>query len=132
MLVWYVVEAKLYIDGVCRATGYSGLEECKNQPDLESVIGRGPIPRGRWILGPPVNYPTVLAIPLLPTTGTNTFKRTAFMIHGESWTHPGYSSHGCIIVSHDARVAILDGKYKYIDVITSIPVGMGDVHVAGD
>jgi hypothetical protein len=97
-------------DGELVGIGYSGLGLDKDQPDDEGVIGQGPIPQGEWIIGTPGDSPTLgpLAIPLWPQVGTETFGRSGFFIHGDSLEHAGQASHGCIVMDHDVRQAIVD------------------------
>ena len=92
-------------NGQTIAIGYSGHEQGKNNPDLQRVPNVGPIPQGRYFIGPPHDSPKVgpFAFPLEPATETNTFGRSAFMIHGDSIVHPGTASEGCIILLRDAR-----------------------------
>ena len=40
---------------------------------------------------------------LLPTNGTNVYGRTGLMMHGDSISHPGQASSGCIIENLEAR-----------------------------
>lgn len=85
--------------------GYSGKEECKNNPDKEMVPFRGPIPRGLWYLGTP--HDTMdhgpFVIPLTPDNETKLFGRSEFLMHGDSIEHPGCASEGCIIMSRVIR-----------------------------
>ena len=39
---------------------------------------------------------------LAPNPGTQTYGRTDLEIHGDSRSHPGKASHGCIILPRDA------------------------------
>jgi hypothetical protein len=41
---------------------------------------------------------------LAPAVGTDTFGRSAFLIHGDNLTHT--ASHGCIILRREVRVQI--------------------------
>lgn len=87
--------------------GYSGLEEAKNQPGLESVKDRGPIPRGQWKIGAPVDRDhSPYCLPLAPANGVAPWGRTGFLMHGDSIQEPGTASHGCIIMPRDVRTAV--------------------------
>ena len=92
------------------AIGYSGHGNGKNNPALQEVPNVGPIPEGNYSIGDPRDSAKVgpFALPLDPLPGTNTFGRSAFMIHGDSIMHPGTASEGCIILLHDARQQIAD------------------------
>ncbi|MGF6481227.1 hypothetical protein QFZ91_003390 [Paraburkholderia sp. JPY419] len=41
-------------------------------------------------------------MPLTPDPGTETFGSNAFFIHGDSKSHPGNASNGCIVISNRA------------------------------
>jgi hypothetical protein len=92
-------------DGRVIAIGYSGHDSGKNNPDMQRVPNTGPIPQGRYFIGNPRDSDKVgpFAMPLEPAPETNTFGRSAFMIHGDSIVHPGTASEGCIIMLRDAR-----------------------------
>lgn len=87
--------------------GYSGTGAGRNNPEMENVQGVGPIPRGEYRIGSSYNDihglgPVVMHLDPLP--GTNTFGRSLFRIHGDNSEHD--ASHGCVILPHDARVAV--------------------------
>ena len=85
--------------------GYSGHDDGKNNPSMQTVPNVGPIPQGQYSIGAPRDSDKVgpFALPLDPMAGTNTFGRSAFMIHGDSIVHPGTASEGCIIILRDVR-----------------------------
>jgi hypothetical protein len=95
-------------DGQVVAIGYSGHDDGKNNPDMQQVPNTGPIPQGRYFVGPPHDSAKVgpFALPLDPAPETDTFGRSSFMIHGDSIVHPGTASEGCIILLRDARNTI--------------------------
>lgn len=83
---------------------YSGkFGPARDNPDAEAEPNRGPIPRGRWMMGKPYNSAKVgpLAIPLLPAAETSTFGRSAFLIHGDNAA--GDASEGCIVAPRPLR-----------------------------
>jgi hypothetical protein len=88
--------------------GYAGHEWGRNNPEAQAAVGLGPVPRGRWKIGPPRLSETTgpYTLDLWPEPGTDTCGRTAFRIHGDSLTHPGQASHGCIILPPSVREAI--------------------------
>lgn len=100
---------ELFLDDVHVGTGYSGLGIDKDDPEAQDEAGIGPIPQGRWIIGKAGNSATLgpLAIPLWPAAGTETFGRSSFFMHGDSLEHPGQASHGCIVLDHATREAII-------------------------
>jgi hypothetical protein len=97
-------------DGVERAVGYSGAPEARNDGTRQAERGVGPIPRGRWRIGPPYDGTRAgrggFVLPLLPLRGTITFGRSGFLCHGDSRAHPGTASRGCIILDHATRELI--------------------------
>ena len=109
-------------DGVEIAVGYSGYGEGKNNPAMQAVHDVGPIPRGRWQLCPVQCVHTIgphgpFVIPLMAGAGTNTHGRDGFLIHGDSSSHPGAASHGCIILPRAIReemVAVHDPDLEVI------------------
>lgn len=95
-------------DGTLLGTGYSGLEECKNDPSKCAVHDRGPICPGFYTIEEPHDSPThgPFAMHLTPDADNEMHGRGAFMVHGDSAAHPGKASNGCIVQGHDARVAL--------------------------
>ncbi len=107
-------------DGQLVATGYSGFDDGKNNPDMQAVQNVGPIPQGDWIIsGPPINTaehgPYVLTLTPAPTT--NTFGRSGFLMHGDSIIAPGTASKGCIIMPHDAREQVWNSGDRDLEVV---------------
>lgn len=109
-------------DGVLCATGYSGTNGMKNNPDYEHIPGAGPIPRGRYLIGKAIyskrTGPVVL--PLRPE-GHDARGRSAFQIHGDSIRSPGNASSGCVVLPRAVRENIAAQvriwKTLYLDVI---------------
>jgi hypothetical protein len=92
-------------DGRHVATGYSGAGDGRNNPGQQATRNVGPIPQGRYTIGAPHNSRHVgpEAMSLTPLPGTQTFGRSDFLIHGDSRTHPGAASAGCIVLPLDIR-----------------------------
>lgn len=102
--------------------GYSGAGEHKDNPDSQCIGDLGPIPRGDYKIGPPTNFgdpPHVVkyALPLTPSTSTDTCGRKGFYIHGDSGTFPGWASAGCIIISEATRKKIAAANDKDLRVV---------------
>ena len=99
------------------ATGYSGHGHGKNNCDLQNVPNVGPIPRGYWILGKPYDSKKVgpYAIPLKPVLETETFGRSAFLVHGDNGQ--GTASEGCIIFPRRVRHMMIDSGDKVLKVV---------------
>ena len=106
-------------DGAPIGDGYSGFESGKNNPEMQNVHDVGPIPQGRYEIGPPHDTTThgPHVLPLTPLDGTDTFGRDGFLIHGDSIAHPGAASHGCIILSRDLRNLISDSGDPELEVV---------------
>lgn len=114
----YIIATGEMKRGTYTAHGYSGLAECKDQPDLDCVPNRGPIPRGEYRIGPAIaHHPTAGAfvIPLAPMTPEKLYGRKGFLIHGDNADHT--ASHGCIILPRAAREAIVNSKDKDLRVV---------------
>ncbi len=92
-------------NGKLVATGYSGIGVGQNNSAFQSSHDVGPVPMGTYAIGAPFHHPHAgsYAMRLTPMAGTNTFGRTGLMIHGDSITHPGRASTGCIIENLHAR-----------------------------
>jgi hypothetical protein len=97
--------------------GYSGKGPGRNNCDMQAVRQVGPIPRGHWVMGKPYDSRKVgaYAIPLKPSEGTETFGRSAFLIHGDNRTHD--ASEGCIIMPRRVRNAIVDSGVRVLEVV---------------
>lgn len=98
-------------DGIALGPGYSGAGAGINNPALEHVHDVGPLPAGDYIIElPPEDTvehgPFVLV--LTPKAGTNTYGRSGFLIHGDSKTHPGQASKGCLVASLPIREKIAE------------------------
>jgi len=105
--------------------GYSGYGPGKNQPDSQNQVGIGPIPQGAYNIGAEVeddpltiNRHGPVALHLLPCTGTQTFGRSGFLMHGDNIEHPGQASHGCIILPRPVRERVRDSNDKLLVVLS--------------
>ena len=79
---------------------YSGHDNGKNNPALQQVPNIGPIPVGVYRIGQPFDDEGHLGkfvMSLTPLPQTETFGRSGFYMHGDSSTHCGGASEGCII-----------------------------------
>lgn len=106
------------LNGKNIAFGYSGKSGGKNNPSLEGVPNMGPIPRGRYRIGPGFNHqskgPTTMA---LTPIGHSALGRSGFLIHGDSRKHPGNASEGCIVVPPEIRTLINQSSDRIIEVV---------------
>ena len=99
---------RLIRDDAVIATGYSGLDAGKNNPEMQEVHDVGPLPQGLYAIGRPVDTAAhgPFVLPLTPDPGNTMFGRTGFLIHGDSLQHPGRASNGCIILPRPIRERI--------------------------
>ncbi len=92
-------------DGQFVATGYSGAGTGRNNPVEQAVPNVGPIPQGRYHIGPPFNAavqgPCVMR---LTPVGHAALGRDGFLIHGDNLTHE--ASTGCIVLPPEIREMI--------------------------
>jgi hypothetical protein len=110
---------KLSRDGVLVSTGYSGNGRGKNNPSMEAAPGVGPIPHGKWGIVSVADSPNTgpFTITLFPEPCTDTHGRSDFRIHGDSISHPGNASHGCIIMPRVVRNKIWSSGDRLLTVV---------------
>lgn len=105
-------------NGRLLAAGYSGMGIGRNNPQMERVRDVGPIPRGRYRIGPSHAHPGKGPVTMsLSPVGHAAYGRTAFLIHGDSSQHPGAASHGCIVLPQDARRRIAASGDMTLEVV---------------
>ena len=119
MLEWNDARGTMTLNGVTLGHGYSGLGGDKNNPGAVTHTGTGPIPPGTWHLQGVEDSPNTgpFTIVLEPGEGTDTHGRSAFRIHGDSVSHPGEASHGCIILPRDVREAVWASGERTLTVV---------------
>lgn len=109
-----------YENGVQRSeVSYSGFGQSKNDPTKCAVPFEGPIPPGKYRVGPAYDDPGglgLLVMRLDPLPGTNTYGRSDFRWHGDSSAHPGQASHGCICSPHSLRLAVDASQDRVLEV----------------
>ena len=105
-------------DEIIVAVGYSGHDAHRNRPEDEHLIGLGPIPRGLYLMGEEYDSDTrgPVCIPLTPKWH-DAHGRNGFLIHGDSRTHPGEASHGCIVLTRGVREMLADHADELLEVI---------------
>lgn len=110
---------ELSYGGVIVGRGYSGHDECKNDPTKQDVPMHGPIPRGIYTIGDPYNTEThgPVVMRLTPDPANEMFGRAGFLIHGDSVAAPGAASEGCIIMSRPVRLAVAASPERALQVI---------------
>jgi hypothetical protein len=106
-------------DGEALGTGYSGMGDGKNNPQMEAVHDVGPLPAGNYQIGPAHDTlafgPHVMA--LTPSPGNEMFGRAGFLIHADSISHPGRASHGCIVLPLSLRQKISASGDHHLQVV---------------
>jgi len=115
-----------------RASGYSGHGDFRNDP-TKCHVKHGPIPCGKWALGPPYKSDKhgPYVIPLTPIEVDMTGRDGGFLVHGDSLEHPGEASEGCIILPHNNRIELWESGCRRLLVVEKfIGRGMGDVQYA--
>ncbi len=111
---------ELSFNGVHVAFGYSGKGPGKNNSALQAEHNVGPIPRGKYNVGPMIERTAVhgpYVLPLTPARVNCMFGRSGFLIHGDSVVHPGEASEGCIILGKDIRLRMAAGDDKELLVV---------------
>ena len=103
-------------DGRTVATGYSGTGTGRNNPALENARDVGPIPRGRYTIGPAHNTatrgPRVMS---LTPEGHNALGRDGFLIHGDNLRND--ASTGCVILAPNVREQISSSGDNQLEVV---------------
>ena len=107
-------------DSVPVGVGYSGAghdaRTGRNNPEMEMIGSRGPIPQGQWSIGRAHHHPhlgpTIMG--LLPV-GHIPYYRDLFRIHGNNSAND--ASHGCIILGPTIRHQIANSADKILNVV---------------
>jgi len=110
---------KLFHDGALTATGWAGQPPHKNDPNGQCEKNVGPLPRGKYAIGPAYHHPKLgpITMNLTPASSNEMCGRGDFRIHGASASDPEHSSEGCIIMPHDIRESIDAGLDRELEVI---------------
>lgn len=107
---------RLCHDGALEGTGYSGTGIGRNNPNMESVTGVGPIPAGLYEVGLAYAHPHLgpCVMNLMPI-GHDLLGRSDFRIHGDSKNHN--ASHGCIVLGPSLRRQIAASPDRELTVV---------------
>lgn len=101
--------------------GYSGRpDEYRNNPAMEGVRDKGPIPAGMWRIDDavPQDRPKTGAYSIrIYPDGHDARGRTMFFIHGDSKEHPGDASEGCPIFTRQQRERIYGSGVRRFRVV---------------
>jgi type VI secretion system (T6SS) effector TldE1-like protein len=107
-------------NGAFAGVGYSGHGKGLNDPGEQGVEGVGPIPQGRYTIGPPkdpIDHLGPLAMPLTPDPANEMFGRSAFFMHGDNAAANHTASDGCIIMGREVRQAVAESGDHELTVI---------------
>lgn len=106
-------------DGHSISEAYAGKGQWRNQARYESIRGKGPLPRGRYTILPPLTHPTVglYALRLVPAPTNHMYGRSGFLIHGPNPHHLDDSSEGCIVASSWLRHKIWNSGDHMLEVV---------------
>jgi hypothetical protein len=118
--LYEIVSGRLYDpDGILLGVGYSGAPAYKNNPDAQSLVAKGPIPAGIYVINAPVDSPVhgPFAMPLTPDPANLMWGRSGFLLHGDSLVAPGTASEGCIIQSRDVREKVWSALDHVLQVV---------------
>lgn len=105
---------------VCYSGGNCGkVPQAVNNPSMQGIKSVGPLPRGVYTLGTPVedSHLGPLAIPLLPDPGNQMFGRGGFYMHGDTPEMNHSASEGCIIAPHAIRAMCAASTDKRLEVV---------------
>lgn len=116
MWTYAIASGALAQGGEMRGRGYSGRGEGRNNIAKVKVRMVGPIPPGRYRIGPAYVHARLgpVTMNLDPLPGTEMFGRSLFRIHGDNATHD--ASNGCIILSRVLRDEIAASPDRLLDV----------------
>jgi len=99
--------------------GYSGALGHVNNPESQNIAFKGPLPQGTYLIGQAFDSQLrgPKAIPLTPSSDTNTYGRNAFLIHGDNSKGNQSASEGCIIQGRAIRDQIINSNDKILRVV---------------
>lgn len=116
-LTYAVTSGELYDGLIFEGRGYSGHGPGLNNPAMEGFADVGPIPAGRYAIGPPHTHGELgpLAMRLTPINH-DAHGRSGFFIHGDNSLMNHTASHGCIILGRAIRSVIAANGIHQIEV----------------
>lgn len=119
MWTYHQESGRLLHDGAMVATGYSGAGAGKNNPAMQSAHNVGPIPIGKYTIGPPCDTDThgPYVLRLTPNASNDMCGRAGFLMHGDSVAHPGTASQGCIIQARSVREWVWNSGDRDLEVV---------------
>jgi hypothetical protein len=120
MWIYYQVSGRFCHDGQYLSTGYSGAGYLpsmgRNNPQMECTPFRGPIPRGKYKIGPYYTHPKAGQFTMgLTPVGEFCLCRDGLLIHGDNKF--GDASEGCIILDKPTRMSIANSLDNDLEVL---------------
>lgn len=108
MWVYKQLTGELFHDGQYIATGYAGNGDGLNNPDMQYVVKVGPLPQGKYTIGPSFRHDKKgpFCMRLTPDPKNVMHGRAGFLIHGDNKAMNKTASEGCIILPYVVRVRI--------------------------
>lgn len=111
--------------GTLLATGYAGHGLGRNNGALQGVHKIGPLPVGKYVIGPLEARHDKLGqnvCPLIPDPGNEMYGRSAFYLHGRKSPTDLDASEGCIVLDHDPRLVVANSSVRDLEVTESLPL----------
>lgn len=106
-------------NGCVLGTGYAGHGSGLDNPAMEAVHSVGPLPRGRWRIGPWHDHPHLgPCVAALTPLGHDAHGRSAFFIHGDNRAANHTASDGCIVLAPTIRRAMAASTDTVLEVTT--------------
>lgn len=109
--------------GTLIGTGYAGRGDGLNDQAMQSEKGIGPLPRGKYTIGPLLSSHTVGNVVLVwcaqltPDPANEMFDRAGFMIHGRKSLTDMDASEGCIVLDFNPRMQVLKSEDRDLMVV---------------
>ena len=131
MWTYYIREGELWRDSACIARRlYSGADdgdgvvepgEGLNDPAKVGERNVGPLPPGRYTIGPAFAHPQTgpVSMRLFPAADTDMLGRDGFLIHGGA--PGGGASQGCIVAPYGVRAIIAASADRDLEVVAEAP-----------
>lgn len=124
MFTWSQSRGEMTDDsGAVVGTGYAGRDEGFNNEAMQNVPDVGPLPRGRYTIGPLLSSYTIGNVvlqwcsKLIPDPANEMFGRAGFLIHGRKSLTDLSASEGCVVLDHGPRMVVLESLDRDLVVV---------------
>ncbi len=109
---------QIWRDGSFEGQGYSGHGDAVNDPTKTAIPGVGPIPVGRYKIGPARTSANTGPLTMnLDPVGHNALDRSLLRIHGDNALGNRSASHGCLVAGRAIRQAISSSGDTDLEVV---------------